>query len=1064
MSERRAGSGLIADLRAAYFKYYETPFSLGVDVLNEERRALLDRPGGVWQVPLVEARPRYVSSQGGVSATLGRIGAHPDMAELLCRGMFNGIDNFYAHQTEALAAAVRGDDVAAVAGTGSGKTESLFMPVLDQLLRESVRWPANTQAGSRWWDGSAPYEQQRAGEDAARAAAVRAFVVYPMNALADDQLVRLRKALDSDAIHSWLNDKRGRNRFYFGRYTGNTPVLGSSENPDAVEQLRSYLQRTEAQYLAARAHDQTAGTESAFYIPRPDGAELRSRWDMRAAPPDILITNFTMLNIMLMRRRDSMFFESTKAWLKSHDSNRVSLIIDEAHSYRGTAGTEIGLVLRLLADRLGVTAEPERMQILTSSASLEPDRDGLFLREFFARGKDFTFVSGALQPVPEPGIDLVAQAEQFAACVTGPEAATARIADTGAEQALLSALHQGDPAGQAIPLTVLQARLFPERPDSEQLTANLIATLEARGAVAASDAVRLRFHYFFRNVPGLWACTDRDCTAVATEYADKDRTVGKLYMQPVARCECGARVLELLYCQDCGDAYLGGFASSNPVTNTTGSVSLLADISDIASLPDQAKTERVAANYVVIWPGGGPPVDTTWGTQRLGFGYVPVRLLSGTGDVVRTMRGEPTNAWQFVTNPSQFDPAELPAQPTRCAACGVDWEATYGRNGRQLPPNSRDRLRSPVRTLRTGFEKINQVLVGELANGLQADRRRLIVFSDSRQDAAKLASGIGIRHYQDLIRALFVDQLFSSGPVPERTVELARGYVVDKDRSDEAKAARDLLMQRDLNAYNSLRNAWDDDDADEVAAALKPFRHPLLLPVLQARISAELLKLGINPGGPYPSIMATRERNARPWTTLYDWRAAEPTVRGDLDQGQQWLASSILHKTTTEFYNALAGSAGRDIESLGIGWFALAEDDHPVEAKGDIGVARASLRLLILRKRVETLRYGSTTPPRFLRKYWTQIAGAANWEDLRDDCLRIWGSAVVEYVVSNRNALSCVPPTSSGAARVAAAAILLRDRDSARGARLRLVIQSRSAASTRTTTHGKRSTATASSG
>lgn len=994
-------SGIFRNLREAYFKYYETPFSLGLDVLNEERRAILDRPGGVWQHPLVEARPRYVSSDGGIEANVAEAGAHPELAEFLSRGMFKGIDNFYAHQTEALSAALRGDDIAAVAGTGSGKTESLFTPVLDRLVRESCNWPTSSQQSARWWDGSGPYVAQRSGESPDRLAAVRAYVVYPMNALADDQLVRLRKALDSDEIHQWLDSNRGGNRFYFGRYTGNTPVLGSVDNPDAVEELRTYLRRTETQYRAALAHDAEKHDDSAFYIPRPDGAELRSRWDMREAPPDILITNFTMLNIMLMRRRDSVFFESTKQWLESNTDNRVSLIIDEVHTYRGTAGSEIGLVLRLLADRIGVTSEPERMQVLAGSASLQAGRDEKFLREFFARGKEFTFIEGSLQPVPPPDIDLTVHREKFRTRLTDPNAAAKLISDTGAEEALLSALHQGDSSGQAIPLPVLEARLFLNDEDAELLTGNLIAALEARGPVTAAEAVRLRFHYFFRNVPGLWACTDRECRAVEERYRDPNRTVGKLHMQPVARCDCGARVLELLYCQDCGEAYLGGFASSNPTQVGSGSISLLADISDVAALPDQAKTERVAANYVVIWPSSGTPVDTEWGTQRLKFGYAPARLMPGTGDVERVVSGDRANAWQFVTSPGQFDPEQLPAQPTRCAACGVDWETTHGRGGRPLPVNSTERLRSPVRTLRTGFEKINQVLVGELANSLSPDQRRLIVFSDSRQDAAKLAGGIGIRHYQDLVRALFVEQLSTSGPVPEETIELVRRYVVERDRSEEAKAARELVLARDANAYSALRNAWDEEPPvqEAVDAALVPFRTPMRLPVVQARIASELVKLGMNPGGPYPSIAETREQNGRSWTALYDWSGEEPTIRGNLDQSQQVLESSIRHKSTTEFYNALAGSAGRDIESLGIGWFALINDTDPVEETGDVGIARASLRLLVLRKRIDTLREGSSSPPRFLKKYWMQIVGARDWRDIRDSCERIWKSAVVEYIV-----------------------------------------------------------------
>ena len=89
----------------------------------------------------------------------------------------------------------------------------------------------------------------------------------------------------------------------------------------------------------------------AFY-PRLDGAEMRTRFDMQVSPPDIMITNYSMLSIMLMREIDSGIFDKTKDWLNCDDEfskdlspeektkekeNRVfHLIIDELHLYRGT--------------------------------------------------------------------------------------------------------------------------------------------------------------------------------------------------------------------------------------------------------------------------------------------------------------------------------------------------------------------------------------------------------------------------------------------------------------------------------------------------------------------------------------------------------------------------------------------------------------------------------------------------------------------------------------------------------------------------------------------------------
>ena len=89
-----------------------------------------------------------------------------------------------------------------------------------------------------------------------------------------------------------------------------------------------------------------------YFFPRLDGSEMRCRWDMQDAPPDVLITNFSMLSIMMMRDADSQIFERTREWLKE-DGSVFHLIIDELHLYRGTAGTEVAYLLRLLLLRLG---------------------------------------------------------------------------------------------------------------------------------------------------------------------------------------------------------------------------------------------------------------------------------------------------------------------------------------------------------------------------------------------------------------------------------------------------------------------------------------------------------------------------------------------------------------------------------------------------------------------------------------------------------------------------------------------------------------------------------------
>src|SRR5207248_10472722 len=124
-----------------------------------------------------------------------------------------------------------------------------LLPITASLVRESNSWqPPNPRPQQwDWWNhwtirGSrrsfAPRIPQRAHET--RLAAVRALILYPLNALVEDQLARLRDALDGSNARTWLQARRSANRFYFGRYTGRTPVSGG-RTAAATTRLRTEL-------------------------------------------------------------------------------------------------------------------------------------------------------------------------------------------------------------------------------------------------------------------------------------------------------------------------------------------------------------------------------------------------------------------------------------------------------------------------------------------------------------------------------------------------------------------------------------------------------------------------------------------------------------------------------------------------------------------------------------------------------------------------------------------------------------------------------------------------------
>ena len=139
------------------------------------------------------------------------------------------------------------------------------------------------------------------------------------------------------------------------------------------------------------AAEETGNKDLLYHVPcmESDSAEMWDRFSMQDNAPDILITNYSMLNVMLMRENESKIFEDTKKWLAQDPKNVFHLVIDELHTYRGTSGTEVAYLLRVLLDRLGLRPDSNQVQFLATSASLEENQQSKdFLAEFFGISKD----------------------------------------------------------------------------------------------------------------------------------------------------------------------------------------------------------------------------------------------------------------------------------------------------------------------------------------------------------------------------------------------------------------------------------------------------------------------------------------------------------------------------------------------------------------------------------------------------------------------------------------------------------------------------------------------------
>lgn len=342
-------------LREAYGRYYDTAFWMRDDKLMAERQKITMSDGVMAREPLIEAVPQYPSIDP-IEQVCADAGLHPFVAQNLGWVVFGAKEGvaLRRHQSQSLARGSKGGpdghrNVVVTSGTGSGKTESFLLPLIASLMQERADGVGRGEL-TRWWKdqlqaSDKQWSHSRSGFDGTVTPAVRALVLYPTNALVEDQVSRLRQAA------SRAKDLFGKPLFYFGRYTGATPggtymppgILKANDRTRINEAARDIL-KIEREVEAIRRHMVTREEkpkdilETCSQFQDPSIGEMLTRWDMVAAAPDILITNTSMLNIMLMRDVEGPIFESTRNWLQSDPSNIFTLVVDELHSYRGTQG------------------------------------------------------------------------------------------------------------------------------------------------------------------------------------------------------------------------------------------------------------------------------------------------------------------------------------------------------------------------------------------------------------------------------------------------------------------------------------------------------------------------------------------------------------------------------------------------------------------------------------------------------------------------------------------------------------------------------------------------------
>ncbi len=500
----------------------------------------------------------------------------------------------------------------------------------------------------------------------------------------------------------WQRQHLDGNLIHFGMYTSLTPPTRGPEQSAKRREFEEYKLHLEKEW--GRLVDRLRSTGN---WPATGGPEMLCRWDMHGAPPDILVTNYSMLEYMLIRPIESPIFDMTRAWLKGGDDRGVTLALDETHTYTGAKGTEVAHLVRRLKERLGIRPDSNKFRGIATSASIpnvqstECDLTTFTSDLFREPPNSFTLIHAGVsgeEPLERHADSLSLKAfaefhDTFLHSAPCPSMYALSISlglpQPDQREDGQVALHQllsdnedlrwvrARTAWNATRLSELAQECWPnaERDAQERAMAGLLAAGSFARPMPLPDTppiLSMRLHAFLRGLPGFWACLNPNCSEVPKEFRG-ERIVGRIYTDPRPWCSerCGARVLEVFSCRRCGLLVVGGIPDSGP-----GS----------------------------LWP---------WSDD-------------------------------FSGEPKRSEDSPFPTQCPRCQ--------NYRRldGGREIIEPLRTRGPRSISVVMEDTLRVQPDIAGP--NGTAG--RKALVFSDSRQDAAQIAGDLRRDHRYDVFRQL----------------------------------------------------------------------------------------------------------------------------------------------------------------------------------------------------------------------------------------------------------------------------------------------------------------------
>ncbi len=782
-------------LKHSLNSYLTTAFDVNRDGnepdLAVEIRKSFEKEGALAKGPFLEVTPPYKTGCSLRDLTAEGV-LSPQLLELSESNLPLPTDaTLYSHQEDAIRKLIAEKrNVVVSSGTGSGKTECFLIPILNDLLVDP-------------------------------APGVRALLIYPLNALVNDQLERLRKLLKDSPIT-------------FGRYT--SELLSSHEH-------------------AKREH------------PNSPPNEIISREQIRkdGKIPQILITNYAMLEYLLLRPEDSVLFQSG-AWRY--------IVLDEAHTYSGAQGIEVSMLIRRVKHRL--EKSPDEVQCIATSATLTNDdasEAAKFARNLFGESfgeSDIIFgdpdhdyakpdsrysidARAYLHPEFDELINKVRQDKEHSTESIAEQMDSIGLLPSAINWSELATKYIGNPRGFVFEimrnngdlidlrkwllekdtrsLTDVAGKFFATRLRNKAEHEQALYRLVELGALArpkedTAPLLPARYHMFMRSPQGIWLCLNPDCDG---KQLRSDADWSKVFSMRRETCDaCGCKVFPISVCRDCGQVFLktiyinGRYFGEIP--NTPNDLTPKHDVRYLLWQIMEENRALGADDEVEEGEEGNDQTQSKYDTQD-------VRICLRCGEAVR--------------GGSCLCVADADDRPVHCSLNLLLRDE--GKNGRvKLQPyaqmNECPRCRSKARDDTDQATAINlsgnvplSILTYELYRRLPASSeleirnnpgngRKLLSFTDSRQGAARFASylesTVTMQNYQHIVPDVVGDFTKRKGVVP------SLGQLVREVRQ---KGWRLGIFHNDaeLSSFWRRHTSRQPDDQERIELDEKVYTHLL---------------------------------------------------------------------------------------------------------------------------------------------------------------------------------------------------------------------------------------------